>query len=48
MNVSDPYTPSGASVYECRDCLTRVESRRSITACPECGSTVQNLAVPRE
>jgi Zn finger protein HypA/HybF involved in hydrogenase expression len=48
MIESDPYNASGKDVYECWDCLKRVESKTATTACPECGGAVQNLAVPRE
>lgn len=48
MIESDPYKPAGESVYECWDCLKRVESETPITTCPECGGALRNLAVPQE
>lgn len=48
MTIEDPYTPTGAYIYECRDCLTRIRSSTVIRECPECGGTVQNIAVARE
>lgn len=48
MIESDPYDPSEKTVYECWDCLNRVESKTATTACPECGGAVRNLTVPQE
>ncbi|AZH26309.1 rubrerythrin-like domain-containing protein [Haloplanus aerogenes] len=46
-NLIDPYSPEGG-YYECRSCAHREASDERVTACPECGSDVRNLAVPRE
>lgn len=48
MHSIDPYTPSGAFIYECRTCNARIESEDRIEECTACGGPVQNLAVPRE
>jgi rubrerythrin len=44
--LPDPYTPE-ESVYECYNCGTRITSG-SPGRCPDCDSTVRNIAVPRE
>jgi len=46
-NLIDPYDPD-TGYYECRACGHRETSEERLTACPVCGSTVRNLAVPRE
>lgn len=45
---SDP-APCDADeqLYECTACGTRFCSGETITACPECAGTVQNLSRPR-
>jgi Zn finger protein HypA/HybF involved in hydrogenase expression len=43
----DPYTPE-VSTYECQTCSHRVTVEGHQGACPECGGTVKNIAVPRE
>ncbi|MFC7134550.1 MULTISPECIES: rubrerythrin-like domain-containing protein [Salinibaculum] len=48
MNRNDPYTPTGAYIYECTVCGARIESEERIGECSSCGGAVQNIAVPRE
>ena len=48
MNRSDPYKLTGTYIYECVVCNERIESTERVGKCPECGGTVQNIAVPRE
>jgi Zn finger protein HypA/HybF involved in hydrogenase expression len=46
-NRIDPFTPD-SGYYECLDCTHREATAERLTTCPECGSEVRNLAVPRE
>lgn len=48
MIRNDAYTPPDVHRYECTDCLARMESEPALVDCPECGSPVRNVAVPRE
>jgi rRNA maturation endonuclease Nob1 len=48
MSKKDPYTPTGAYIYECIACRKRIESEERIGECPDCASAVRNIAVPRE
>jgi Zn finger protein HypA/HybF involved in hydrogenase expression len=48
MSRYDPYTPTGAYIYECTECRTRIESEERIGDCPDCEGAVRNIAVPRE
>lgn len=48
MVRTDPYTPPSTHRYECTSCLSRFESETHVADCPDCGSPVQNVAVPRE
>ncbi|MEF8809185.1 rubrerythrin-like domain-containing protein [Natronomonas sp.] len=43
---TDPYTPKNP-VYECCNCGVRIDGRSS-GCCPDCGSSMKNLSVPRE
>lgn len=45
-NGLDPYTP-GEPIYECLECGNRSVDGTG-DACPDCGGTVKNIAVPRE
>lgn len=45
MVRSDPYTPV-ERVYECIDCGHRTTG--SGGRCPDCGTDMKNIAVPRE
>ncbi|MFB6107497.1 MAG: rubrerythrin-like domain-containing protein [Haloplanus sp.] len=45
-NGIDPYSPK-RGYYECVACGYRETSEKRLPACPECGSDVRNLAVPR-
>lgn len=45
-NTIDPHgTDFESSVYECAVCGAR---RQTAGACPDCGVTLRNTAVPRE
>ncbi|MFB6269376.1 MAG: rubrerythrin-like domain-containing protein [Halobacterium sp.] len=48
MVRSDSYTPPSTHRYECTDCLERIETETPLVDCPECGSPLRNVAVPRE
>jgi rubrerythrin len=43
----DPYSPA-YKYYECGACGYRETTDGHRAECPDCGSTVSNLAVPRE
>jgi Zn finger protein HypA/HybF involved in hydrogenase expression len=43
----DPYTPE-RGYFECLTCGDRTTSTDRLTECPDCGGTVQNIAVARE
>jgi Zn finger protein HypA/HybF involved in hydrogenase expression len=48
MVRTDSYTPSEEQQFECVDCLERVVSDDRVDTCPECGSTMVNVSLPRE
>ncbi|MFB6123164.1 MAG: rubrerythrin-like domain-containing protein [Haloferacaceae archaeon] len=48
MVRSDSYTPPEEQQFECIDCLERVVSEDDVRVCPECGSRMQNVSLPRE
>jgi Zn finger protein HypA/HybF involved in hydrogenase expression len=48
MVRTDSYTRPETHRYECTDCLARIESEDRLIDCPDCGSRVRNVAVPRE
>ncbi|WP_418281979.1 rubrerythrin-like domain-containing protein [Halorubrum sp. DTA98] len=47
LSSIDPYSPS-TGYFECLDCPYRESSGARITACPNCGGDVRNIAVSRE
>jgi rRNA maturation endonuclease Nob1 len=34
--------------YECRECLSRASVTEPLSACPDCGGRLRNIAVARE
>jgi len=48
MVRTDPYMPSGESLYECPGCGDRVQAKSHPGGCPECSVSLRHIAVPRE
>ncbi|WP_411968558.1 rubrerythrin-like domain-containing protein [Haloferax sp. YSSS75] len=46
-SVIDGYSAS-EGYFECRSCGSRTVSQNHVAACPSCGGSVRNIAVPRE
>ncbi|MFC6940068.1 rubrerythrin-like domain-containing protein [Salinirubellus sp. GCM10025818] len=48
MTRTDPYTPRERRPYECPRCGYRTTAADGAGSCPDCGTHLADLGVPRE